>query len=149
MIMINSIRHLSLLLFFSIIFLACKKDKDPDPVDDPLDVQAKKIEALWSLKDASSATKDGSVVGDFANVTLTFSAGSKAGGNFNTSGSIDSSVWPNTGSWTFDGGDKNKLKRNDNVVMTIALSDNDNALKVSFNISSGVKQGNWVFDYKK
>ena len=139
----------SFLLFFvfSCVFLACKKDKDPDPVDDPLDVQAKKLEAQWTLKDASSATKDGSVVGDFSNLTLTFSAGSKAGGNFNTSGSIDSSVWPNSGSWTFDGGDKNKLKRNDNVIMTIVLT--DTTLKVSFNIASGVKQGNWVFDFKK
>ena len=76
----------SFLLFFvfSCVFLACKKDKDPDPVDYQLDVQAKKIEALWDLKDASSATKDGSVVADFADLTLTFSAGSKAGGNFNT-----------------------------------------------------------------
>ena len=82
-------------------------------------------------------------------MTLTFSAGSKVGGNFNTSGSIDSSVWPNSGSWSFEGGDKNKLKRNDNVVMTIALTDNDNALKVSFVVGSGVKQGSWVFDFKK
>ena len=101
------------------------------------------------MKDASSATKDGSVVAEFADLTLTFSAGSKAGGNFNTSNSANASVWPNSGSWSFDGGDKNKLKRNDNVVMTISLTNNDNDLKVSFNVASGVKQGNWVFDFAK
>ena len=82
-------------------------------------------------------------------MTLTFSAGSKAGGNFNTSNSANASVWANSGSWVFDGGDKNKLKRNDNVVMTISLTNNDNDLKVSFNVASGVKQGNWVFDFVK
>jgi len=143
----NFIKSLTILFFLTIVLLSCKKDKDPDPVDDPLDVQAKKLEAAWTLKDASSATKDGSVVADFANIALTFSAGSKSGGNFNTSGSIDSSVWPNSGSWTFDGGDKNKLKRNDSVVMTIVLT--DTTLKVSFNIASGVKSGNWVFDFTK
>jgi len=139
------------LFFLLLVFLiSCKKkDDEVTPADDPLDVQAKKIEALWDLKDASSATKDGSVVADFADLTLTFSAGSKAGGNFNTSNSGNASVWPNSGSWTFEGGDKNKLKRNDNVVMTISLTNTDNDLKVSFNVASGVKQGNWVFDFVK
>ena len=99
--------------FFLVILISCKKkDDEVTPADDPLDVQAKKIEALWDLKDDASATKDGSVVAEFADLTLTFSAGSKAGGNFNTSNSANASVWPNSGSWTFDGGDKNKLKRN-------------------------------------
>ena len=33
--------------------------------------------------------------------------------------------------------DKNKLKRNYNVVMTISLTNNDNDLKVSFNVAVG------------
>ena len=33
--------------------------------------------------------------------------------------------------------------------MTISLTNNDNDLKVSFNVASGVKQGNWVFDFAK
>ena len=147
----NFIKYKNLLFLILIVLISCNKGDDDDvaPADDPLDVQAKKIEALWDLKDASSATKDGSVVADFADLTLTFSAGSKAGGNFNTSNSANASVWANSGSWVFDGGDKNKLKRNDNVVMTISLTNNDNDLKVSFNVASGVKQGNWVFDFVK
>ena len=146
----NFIKYKNLLFLILIVLFSCSKElEDGEPADDPLDVQAKKIEALWDLKDASSATKDGSVVADFADLTLTFSAGSKAGGNFNTSNSANASVWANSGSWVFDGGDKNKLKRNDNVVMTISLTNNDNDLKVSFNVASGVKQGNWVFDFVK
>ena len=120
----NFIKYKNLFFLILIVLISCKKNDDDNvaPADDPLDVQAKKIEALWDLKDASSATKDGSVVADFADLTLTFSAGSKAGGNFNTSNSANASVWANSGSWVFDGGDKNKLKRNDNVVMTISLT---------------------------
>ena len=100
----NFIKFKNILFLSLIVLISCKKkDDDVTPVDDPLDIQAKKIEALWDLKDASSATKDGSVVADFADLTLTFSAGSKAGGNFNTSNSANANVWPNSGSWSFDG----------------------------------------------
>ena len=54
--MINFIKSLTILFFFTIVLFSCKKEKDPDPVDDPLDVQAKKLEAAWTLKDASSAS---------------------------------------------------------------------------------------------
>ena len=139
----------SFLLFFvfSCVFLACKKDKDPDPVDDPLDVQAKRIEALWDLKDASSATKDGNVVSDFENITLTFSGGSKNGGNYSTTNSASVDVWPSSGTWTFQNGDKNKLLRSDNVVLSISLT--STTLRTSFTVSGGLKEGNWVFDFIK
>ena len=131
-----------------------KKEGDNVEVDEPiveLETDKVNLEVPSPISGVLTeiSSKDGSVVAEFADLTLTFSAGSKAGGNFNTSNSANASVWPNSGSWTFDGGDKNKLKRNDNVVMTISLTNNDNDLKVSFNVASGVKQGNWVFDFVK
>ena len=73
----NTLKIKNIFFLLLIVLISCKKkDDDVTPAEDPLDVQAKKIEALWDLKDASSATKDGSVVADFADLTLTFSAGS-------------------------------------------------------------------------
>ena len=56
-----------------------------------MDIQANLLNGTWILKDASSATKDGNVVADFENITLTFSGGSKNGGNYSTinSASVD------------------------------------------------------------
>ena len=45
-------------------------------VDDPLDIQANLLNGTWVLKDETSAVRDGSVVSDFKNITLTFSGSS-------------------------------------------------------------------------
>ena len=56
-------------------------------------------------------------------------------------------VWPNSGTWTFQNGDKNKLQRNDGVVMSISVT--ETTLRTSFTVSGGIKDGNWVFDFVK
>ena len=141
-------KYLIFLFFVLSLFIGCNSaDPDPDPVADPLDDQAALLDGTWILKDASSATKDGNVVSGFENITLTFSGGSKNGGNYSTTNSASTDVWPSSGTWTFQNGDKNKLLRSDNVVLSISLT--STTLRTSFVVSGGLKEGNWVFDFIK
>ena len=141
----NNILKISLVL---LLVFSCNSVDQPDlDVDDPLDLQANLLNGTWVLKDESSAVKDGSVVSDFKNLTLTFSGGSKDGGNFATTNSIDADVWPNSGAWEFQNNDRTKLLRNDNVVMSISVT--QTTLRTSFTVSGGLKEGNWVFDFIK
>ena len=120
----------------------------PEP-DDPLDAQAALLNGNWSVKDVNSVTKDGTIVDVFTTMTLSFSGGTKNGGNYSTSHKEPSGteVWPTSGSWTFQNGDKNKLLRSDGVSVSISVT--ETTLRTSFTVSGGVKDGNWVFDFVK
>ena len=141
-------------LVFSLFLFSCGDDGDggggptPTPTD-PLDTQANLLNGNWKVKDSNSVTKDGTIVDVFTTMTLNISGGSKDGGNFSASHNEDSGteVWPNSGSWTFQNGDKNKLQRNDGVVMSISVT--ETTLRTSFTVSGGIKDGNWVFDFVK
>ena len=138
-----------LILLFSIVIISCSDDDDgggPAPVD-PLDTQGNLLNGSWKVKDANSVTKDGSIVDVFTNMTLTVSGGSKSGGNYSTSNSDSDEIWPNSGTWEFQSGDKNKLLRSDGVVVSISLT--ETTLRTSFQTSGGLKDGNWVFDFIK
>ena len=142
------------LFVLSLLLISCGEDGDggdtptPTPTD-PLDAQAALLNGNWKVKDANSVTKDGTIVDVFTTMTLNISGGTKDGGNYSTSHNEDSGteVWPNSGSWTFQGGDKNKLQRNDGVVMSISVT--ESTLRTSFTVSGGIKDGNWVFDFIK
>tara|TARA_B100001142_G_C13868101_1_gene474929 strand:- start:40 stop:510 length:471 start_codon:yes stop_codon:yes gene_type:complete len=120
----------------------------PTP-DDPLDAQAAILNGNWKVKDANSVTKDGTIVDVFTTMTLNISGGTKSGGNYSTSHSEESGteVWPNSGSWTFQNADKNKVLRNDGVVVSISVT--ETTLRTSFTVSGGIKDGNWVFNFVK
>ena len=138
-----------LILLFSIAIISCSDDDDgggPAPVD-PLDTQGNLLNGSWKVKDANSVTKDGSIVDVFTNMTLTVSGGSKSGGNYSTSNSDSDEIWPNSGTWEFQSGDKNKLLRSDGVVVSISLT--ETTLRTSFQTSGGLKDGNLVFDFVK
>ena len=138
-----------LILLFSIVIISCSDDDDgggPAPVD-PLDTQGDLLNGSWKVKDANSVTKDGAIVDVFTNMTLTVSGGSKSGGNYSTSYSDSDEIWPNSGTWEFQSGDKNKLLRSDGVVVSISLT--ETTLRTSFHTSGGLKDGNWVFDFVK
>ncbi len=138
-----------LILLFSIAIISCSDDDDgggPAPVD-PLDTQGNLLNGSWKVKDANSVTKDGSIVDVFTNMTLTVSGGSKSGGSYSTSNSDSDEIWPNSGTWEFQSGDKNKLLRSDGVVVSISLT--ETTLRTSFQTSGGLKDGNWVFDFIK
>ena len=141
-------------IVLSLLLISCGEDGDgggtPTPAPtDPLDAQAALLNGNWKVKDANSVTKDGTIVDVFTTMTLNISGGTKDGGNYSTSHNEDSGteVWPNSGSWTFQGGDKNKLQRNDGVVMSISVT--ESTLRTSFTVSGGIKDGNWVFDFVK
>ena len=138
-----------LILLFSIAIISCSDDDDgggPAPVD-PLDTQGNLLNGSWKVKDANSVTKDGAIVDVFTNMTLTVSGGSKSGGSYSTSNSDSDEIWPNSGTWEFQSGDKNKLLRSDGVVVSISLT--ETTLRTSFQTSGGLKDGNWVFDFVK
>ena len=136
-----------LYIFLFAITVSCNSvDSEPD-VEDPLDIQANLLNGTWILKDASSAVKDGNIIPDFKDVTLTFSGATKDGGIYSTTNSIDANVWPNSGSWQFQNNDQRKLLRSDNVALSISVT--QTTLRTSFTIIGGLKEGNWVFDFIK
>ena len=149
---VKSLEKLLLIFLISLVSFSCNDDDDstqtPTP-DDPLDVQASLLNGTWKVKDSNSVTKDGTIVDVFTTMSLTITGGTKDGGNFTTDHNEDSGteVWPNSGTWTFQNGDKNKLLRNDGVVMSISVT--ENTLRTSFTVSGGIKDGNWVLDFTK
>lgn len=144
------------ILLLSTLLISCGEEGDggggggvtPTP-EDPLDAQAAILNGNWKVKDANSVTKDGTIVDVFTTMTLNISGGTKSGGNYSTSHSEDSGteVWPNSGSWTFQNADKNKVLRNDGVVLSISVT--ETTLRTSFTVSGGIKDGNWVFNFVK
>tara|TARA_B100001989_G_scaffold45908_1_gene29169 strand:+ start:897 stop:1316 length:420 start_codon:yes stop_codon:yes gene_type:complete len=135
-------------IIFLFFILSCGNNKQPDlELTDPLDIQANLLNGKWILKNETSATRDGSVVSDFKNLTLSFSGSSNSGGTYSTSNSIDSDVWPNSGTWSFQNNEKSKLLRNDNVLMNISVT--QTTLRISFTVEGGLKVGNWIFDFIK
>jgi hypothetical protein len=152
-------QHLNLSIFIlllSTLLISCGEEGEggggggvtPTP-EDPLDAQAAILNGNWKVKDANSVTKDGTIVDVFTTMTLNISGGTKSGGNYSTSHSEDSGteVWPNSGSWTFQNADKNKVLRNDGVVLSISVT--ETTLRTSFTVSGGIKDGNWVFNFVK
>ena len=149
---VKSLEKLLLIFLISLISFSCNDDDDSTPTptpDDPLDAQATLLNGTWKVKDSNSVTKDGTIVDVFNTMSLTITGGTKDGGNFTTDHNEDSGteVWPNSGTWTFQNGDKNKLLRNDGVVMSISVT--ENTLRTSFTVSGGIKDGNWVLDFTK
>ena len=138
-----------LVFILSLFIVSCGGEEEsatPTPID-PLDTQGNLLNGSWIVKDANSVTKDGTIVDVFTNLTLTISGGSKSGGNYSTSNSDSAEIWPNSGTWTFSNGDKNKLLRSDNVVISISAT--ETTLRTSFTTTGGLKDGNWVFDFVK
>jgi len=134
---------------FTLFLVSCGGEEEevgPPPVD-PLDTQGNLLNGTWQVKDANSVTKDGTIVDVFTTMTLTVSGGSKSGGNYSTSNSDSAEIWPNSGTWTFSNGDKNKLLRSDNVVISISAT--ETTLRTSFTTTGGLKDGNWVFEFVK
>lgn len=145
--MVVKTKNILLILFLIIMGCSSVEDQPDFQGDDPLDIQANLLNGTWILKDQSSAVRDGSVVSDFKDLTLTFSGGTKAGGTYGTTNSVDSDVWPNSGAWEFQNGDRSKLLRSDNVSVSISVT--QSTLKTSFTVTGGLKEGNWVFDFVK
>ena len=147
-----SLKYLPTLLILSLFSLSCNEDALKDDEENTLFLEhAALLEGTWKVKDASSVIKDGNAVNVFQN--MSFVIGKYDMNEDKCSYTTDhqenkgTEVWPNSGSWTFQSGDKNKLLRNDGVVMSISVT--ESTLRTSFTVSGGIKDGNWVFDFIK
>ena len=147
---LHSIKSIFLTLFLCAIFISCGDDTDGGddvtPVD-PLDTQANALNGTYEITDVNSVSKDGEIVSVFTSMTLTISGGSASGGNYSTTNSDSDEIWPSSGTWTFQNGDKNKILRSDGVSMSISLTEYN--LLTSFNTTGGIKDGNWAFLFTK
>ena len=121
----NYLKSLFLTLLLSAMFISCSDDDGGDDVTpvDPLDTQGNLLNGTWKVKDANSVTKDGSIVDVFTSMTLTISGGSASGGSYSTSNSDSGEIWPSSGFWTFENGDKNKIFRSDGVAISISVTE--------------------------
>jgi len=120
------------------LFWACGGDDDPGPDPQPTlaGLQAEvttKLIGKWNL---SGVTRDGmDVESEFLGFTVTFTAS-----GFTTSnGDL---AWESTGTWYFQSDSSNKIIRDDNVTMSVAFSNNDSQLILSFQVpSSSIENG--------
>ena len=144
----KNLRYLFILLL-SVVIISCSDDDGGDDVTpvDPLDTQGNLLNGTYEITDSNSVTKDSEIVSVFTSMTLTISGGSASGGNYSTTNSDSDEIWPSSGTWTFQNGDKNKILRSDGVSMNISLTEYN--LLTSFNTTGGIKDGNWAFLFTK
>jgi hypothetical protein len=146
---LHSIKSIFLTLFLCSIFISCSDEDGGDDVTpvDPLDTQANALNGTYEITDVNSVSKDGTIVDVFTSMTLTISGGSASGGSYSTLNSDSDEIWPSSGTWTFQNGDKNKILRSDGVSMSISLTEYN--LLTSFNTTGGIKDGTWAFLFTK
>lgn len=131
-------------------FISCGGDgggggnNGPDPAEE----QADKLVSTWSISSNGAVLESDIVEGwDSFSITIT---GDGSGGGYTTTGTGSTDVWPNSGTWMFDGEDIGTVIRDDGVAVAItALS--STRLTLAFNISSGGTRGasvdgNWTFN---
>ena len=156
------------ILLFSVLLIFNSCDHETDIVSDPvpinhLEIQANILNGIWTLdqikdrmaiKELIPVTKDGAEVFVFQDMILTISEGSENGGNYSSLNTFDDKVWPNSGTWTFDSNDKNKILRSDSISMNIFAELIHNyaqpkvyTLRTSFIVNDGTKDIKWVFNF--
>lgn len=127
-------------------------DPDPEPTLTPEQEQAALLTAdgaTWSLTaSADAVTVDGTSSEDWANFTLQFT-GDENGGGFTTTNSASPIVWPNSGTWTFANGSITQLNRNDDVVMTVNVTETEATLSFEVEDPGSGRTlgfgGSWIF----
>lgn len=144
------LNSLTTAFFLSLILVvSCGGNKDDDPGSTPNEDQFALLEGTWTL---SSVTNEGNQVSGWEGFTITI-GGSADNMTFTTGGTQPdgtTDVWEN-GSFTF-GSDVNTLNRNDNVEVTIAVTETQ--LTANFNIAdpNGRAEevfGAWIFVFAK
>lgn len=142
----SKILYLLAFVAFGVIFSACKKDEKPEPTEE--EKQLDKLAKTWVVAtpiQTNAITVEGNdVTTEWAAFTITFTDG-----NYSTSGSASSDVWPTSGTWAFADGDVNTLVRGDGIDVSINVS--ESTIKMNFNYSSsggrlmGI-EGDWEFN---
>lgn len=116
-----------------IILIGCDKDKEVEK-----SVQEKFTEEITGTWSASSVVVDNVNLTDFNSFSLTLGDGTYSTENAN-------GVWPATGTWSYTDTGITSITRDDNIVMTINLVD-DNTLTISFIYSSSGGRTNGIND---
>ncbi len=137
-------------IVFLIVSVGCGKDEG-EPAD-PLAVQAAKLQDTWTLT-ANSVKRDKTAQSGWDSFKLEITNATKDGGNFKTTGvpAGFTGVWPAAGTWTFEGGKPDMVKRSDNIVIEIS-SVTDTALTLGFTVPKPVSrtelvEGDWTFTF--
>ncbi len=110
-------RYILLIISFA-FFASC----DSSEGEDPQDQQLARLQSTWNV---SSVVLDGVTITGFENFTLTI-------GTFTYTSTNGLDVWPDSGTWEFQGQSVSSVIRDDGVVMTWELA-SDNELLISFN----------------
>jgi len=122
-----------MILLALLLFSNCGEDTPtPDALQERL-LELKKGNSPWQLGSNGMVMKNGFDVSDqFSNFRLNF-------GDFtySTQGGV-STAWPSSGTWQFENGNANQIRRNDNVLMTLSIV--NNRLTLSFSVT-GISGG--------
>jgi hypothetical protein len=143
-----------------ILSMGCKKD----PVKTPAETELELLAATWRLTGTgASVTLEGEDVSErFLNFSLTLRGANATGSNTYTSSS-GAPAWAASGNYTLtlnsEGVPQGSFTRQDGVVVTYALSENNSRIRLSFNLQEEVSgaelnrtevvTGNYVFTLNK
>lgn len=105
--------------------IACKDD---DPALSASEQQIKALTGTWIVDQADGVKLDGNPQEAWRGFTLNI-----AGNGYATSNSTNNTVWPITGSWTFQNDDPQTIRRDDGV--TLKVNTTSNTLELSFTIA--------------
>ncbi len=128
---------LAALVFVSLsIFMSCGKDDGPGVVD-PLVGQAELLQRSWTVNHSDVRYDQGVPDVSWEGFSLTITNASTEGGSYQTSGVPDgfASVWPATGTWTFNNTTGSEMLRDGTVVMSV-INLSESTATLAFNIAS-------------
>ena len=137
---------IALILVMGVLINSCKDDEKPTKT--PEQIQTEKLTGTWVLETGGTnpaVTIDGNndVSANWSGFTLTL--GNKT---YQTSNSDSPEIWPANGTWDY-GTSVSKLVRNDDIEMTVSVSENTSLqLQFSYSASGGRLaglEGNWIF----
>lgn len=146
--------YITAALFLSLlVFASCggedgDGDGDGDGTDNVLDGIAESLVSGTMVLDEVTKPADATEL-DWTGLEVTFS-GNADGGTYTTTGSADATVWPASGTWTFNNDSGTELLRDDETVVDLAISLPDVNLQFTINTTSertGVIDGQWEWDF--
>jgi len=147
------LKHLlAALVFVSLIIFTNCGPGGGGGEDDPIDVQGEKLAATWTVT-ANGAKLESQTVADWNGFVLAITWNGTSG-TYTSTNSQSTSVWPASGTWTFDGDDIGTVLRSDGVELSIsALNTTGTSLTLAFTISGAGStrtssvNGNWTFSF--
>lgn len=144
----------ALILIVGLLVVGCKKPPPPGPTAE--EQQVEKLSQTWEIASpapANAITIEGNdVTSDWTGFTLTISDPGNDSGtyNFSSTNAFSAEVWPSSGTWQFPSDTElNTLIRNDNVDITISVTDETLLMQFEYSTTGGRLNGidgTWVFN---